>query len=208
MNGTSMLQTMAGALSWSHFPNFGDSGKELKASPAIVQAIERGEFEKAMVEGSNSFSNLSVLFLPAFLALLPIAVFEDTGTIATVLYAMATDVASAMPIAIKGVELVVYSSQRHYANHANMYGVRTGTGLAVVETWAAECRMKPFVRQRGIGLITLGVSVMALGIVLEIVASRFARKRKKGQAFLDAEELERDAFLRWRSICNADKQKI
>lgn len=55
--------------------------------------------------------------------------------------------------------------------------------------------MRPFIRQRGIGLLSLGVSVMVLGVGLEIAASRITKRRKKHQSLSDSEILEREAFL-------------
>lgn len=139
-NGTGMLTTPTGIVSWSHFPDGSSRPKDLKTSPSIVQALERSEFEKAMVEDSDSFSGLSILFLPSILALLPIAAFQDASMVATNLYAVATDIVRAMPIVIKGIELAVCGSRRHYAFNANMYGVQNSTGAA--EIWAAFCAMK------------------------------------------------------------------
>lgn len=152
----------------------------------------------------------------------------------TVLYAFATDVASAMPIVIKGAELVLYGSRGHYALNATMYGRNKGGELvsygsrrrapdwssgvftdgngaffsidndtgtaAAAEIWAAECGMKPFVRHRGIGVITLGVSVMVFGVVLDIFASRFVKRRKNQQSLSETDTFESEAFLQWRSV--------
>lgn len=189
-----MLTTPTGIVSWSHFPDGSSRPKDLKTSPSIVQALERSEFEKAMVEDSDSFSGLSILFLPSILALLPIAAFQDAGMVATNLYAVATDIVRAMPIVIKGIELAVCGSRRHYAFNANMYGVQNSTGAA--EIWAAFCAMKPFVRHRGIALFSLGVSVMVLGIALEVVATRFAERRKNRKDTSDEERLALQPFFK------------
>lgn len=199
-NCTATLKTTAGTLPWSHFSSRNGVSYELKTNPAIVQALKRGKFEKEMVEDSDSFSYLSILAVPTVLTLLPIALFQDASMFATVLYAMATDIASAIPIVIKGIELVLYGSRRHYAFSSDMYGMNNGTGFAAAETWAAECGMKPFVLYRGMVLITLGVSVMVFGILLETIASTRTSKRKSRKESPDADILEREAFLRRSSI--------
>lgn len=190
-NGTGILRTSQGSVSWSHF-----ASEELQENPSILQALERGDFEKEMLQDSDSFSSLSILLLPVCLALVPIALFQDTTVLATVLYAVATDVASVMPIAIKGAELVVYGSRKHYAFNCNMYNMNNENSTGVVESWAAECSVKPFVRQKGIGLLALAFSVMILGIILEVVARRFTEKRRAKQEWEDAAVLEHESFLR------------
>lgn len=212
LNGTGILKTPSGSIPWPHF-DFGVRSwlkEDLPISPAIVQALQKGNFEKEMVVDSSSFSNLAILLLPVILALLPIAVFQDASVMATVLYAVATDMVSVLPIAIKGAELVVYGSRRHYAFNSNLYGMngsavvkversigplRIGKRIAMTETWAAECRMNSFVRQRGIGLLALAVAAMMLGIVLEVLARRFAEKRKEHCAWRNAAVFEHEALI-------------
>lgn len=160
-----------------------------------------------MVKDSDSFSSLAILLLPTVLALVPIAVFQDAGVFATVLHTVATDIVSALPIAIKGVELVIYASRRHNAFNANMYGMNSRTGTTAAQVWAAECDMKPFVRQRGIVRVSLAASAMVLGILLEIIAKLFAERRKNRPVLLAAEAVELTAFLHWRSLSSSGKQK-
>lgn len=140
-NGTSLLESLPGSPSRSHFvhqfgPYYG-TANDLKTSPAIVQALEGGELEKQMVENSDCLSSMSILLLPTILTLLPIALFQDASMLATVLYAVASDIASAMPNAIKGAELVIFGSRKHYAFNVDMYGVKNNTGAIAAEIFCS-----------------------------------------------------------------------
>lgn len=183
-------KTSQGRMSWSHFRR-----KELRQSPAIRQALERRDFEREMVEDSDSFSSLSIVLLPITLALVPIAMIQEVTALATMLYAVATDVVSVQPIAIKGVELVVYGSQRHYAFNLDLYNMNKGNRSSVVETSAAECGMRPVVRQKGIGLLALACTAMMAGIVLEVLARRCTERRKERRAWENPAVFESEAFL-------------
>lgn len=191
-----------GKMEWS------DYSTRLQDSAAIEMALQNGDFKMEKVEESDSFSSLSILLLPIVLALLPIALFQDAKVIATVLYAVVTDVVSVLPIAIKGVELVVYGSQHHYAFNSNMYGTRNGSLSSAEDTCAAECDMKPFVRQKGIGLLTLACTAMTIGIVLGVTVRRCAAKRRKELAKLaESIAFEQESLLKPLPLYSAGKQE-
>lgn len=127
---------------------------------------------------------------------MPIALWEDVSVLATALYAIATDIVSVLPIAIKGVELVIYGSQRRYAFNAGMYYMNQIEHPSIAETWVAECEMKPFVRQKGIGLLAVAAISMVPGIVLEVAARRLVKKRKQEHRARSAAIFEQEALLR------------
>lgn len=198
-NGTGILKTIRGSLTLSFFRPHKRKHflrEKLRMSPAIRRALTAGQYEKEMVEDSDTFSSFAILLLPVVLALVPIALFQDTSMLATVLYAVATDVVSVMPIAIKGIELLVYGSRRHYAFNTDMHDMSAGSATSVVETWAAKCTIHPFVRQKGIGLLAGAVSAMVLGILLEFVARRFIRRRLRGEGRRGRGWREREEYLR------------
>lgn len=173
-NGTGILKTHRGSMPWPHYRT-----GHLQHCLAILQELQNGDFERNMAEDSDSFSSLSILLLAILLSLVPIAVFQDARVIAVVLYAAVTNVLSVLPISIKGIELAVYGSRRHYAFSSNMHGMNSGSLSSVAETFAAGCRMIPSVRQKGIGLLAFACAAMVLGIALEIISRRYVGKFRR-----------------------------
>lgn len=196
--GTGILRMMKGHVEpgFFRFRKNGKSKTNMGQSLAIRHAVMQGNFEKEMVEDSDTFSNLAILLLPVVLSLVPIALFQDTSMITTVLYAIATDVVSVMPIAIKGLELVVYGSQRHYKANHFLFGIETGSPTSVASSWAAECDMKPFVRRKGTILLAVALSAMMFGVVLEFVARRCIHRRAFRKRWREGVWQEHEAFLR------------
>lgn len=197
-SGTCILEKKSGPISPYHFLYRKKVRRKpgINANPSVIAAIVAGEFEKEMVEASDSLSNLAILILPVALALLPIALFQDTGMLATVLYAIATDVVSVMPIALKGFELIVYGSNRHYMSNHFLNGFGGGSPTATAQSWAAECGMKPFVRQKGVVLLVGAVLAMIFGVILEFVARGVVHRRAVRKQWRDSVWNEHQAFLR------------
>ncbi len=136
------------------------------------------EHEKELVEDSDTFSSLAILLLPAALALVPLGLFQDVSLSLALLYTLATDVVSVLPVAIKGVELLVYTSKTHYATVSNVLGAGTEKDVAVAETWVASCAMKNAYREKGIALLTTAISAMFVGIFYEFITRGYLARFK------------------------------
>lgn len=183
-SGTALLREMSGSVPPSHFHPYDQKHffpQKLDRTACILKSLDDGNLEREMVEDSDTLSYLAILLLPVVLALAPIALFQDASTLATVVYAIVTDVVSVMPLAIKGIELIVYGSRRHYAFSADMHGMASGSQTVVVEAWAAECGMKPFVREKGIVLLAVAVTAMVFGVWFEFFARGWVHRRAKGK---------------------------
>lgn len=170
-SGTAYLASWAGRPTWTHFQM-----RELWYNPALEAALFRGQHEKELVQDSDTASNLAILFLPAALALVPLGLFQDVSISVTLLYILATDVVSVLPVAIKGIELLVYSSKVHTATASYLYGARTATDLAAAETWVANCWMTPRIRNEGIAILFTAIAVMLFGILLEVLTTSKIRR--------------------------------
>lgn len=143
---------------------------------------------------SDIASNLAILILPTFLALVPLSLFQDVGTGVTVVYVLFTDVISVLPIGIKGVELLELATHEHYSRSGYVYGSDQSPILAV-EMWVSLCRLRPFVRIRGIILLVIaGVATFA-GIVLEFAVKAKVEKYKRLNNAHLSKELEMDERL-------------
>lgn len=118
---------------------------------------------KSIVEDSLTASNIAILMLPVALALVPLGLFQDASLLVTLFFALATDVISVLPAAIKGFELIIYGTRSSY-----LYGGRTATDLAVAETWAAVCKIK-LDRNEGTAILSTAIALMNLEIALEFI---------------------------------------
>lgn len=163
-------------------------------SPSIRAALSAGLFEKEMVEDSDTFSNLAIIAFPAMFALLPIALFQDTSLQLTLVYAIATDAVSVLPMAIKGVELIVYGSRDYYAYNMILYGPGEKSDVSVLSVWVARCRMVGYVRQMGIGLLVGAATAMVIGVALEFVCRIVFSRGAKRPVWRGSVALEHGTF--------------
>lgn len=143
---------------------------------------------------SDIASNLAILILPTFLALVPLSLFQDVGTGVTVIYVLFTDVISVLPVGIKGVELLELATHVYYSRSAYVYGSAQSPILAV-EMWVSSCRLRPFVRIRGIILLVIAGVATIGGIVLEFVVKAKVEKYKRLNNAHLSKELEMDERL-------------
>lgn len=105
---TATLATWGGKPTWSHF-----DPSAFWLNPALELASHRGEHQKDLVEDSETASNLAILMLLTALALVPHRLFQDVSLLLTLLYTVATDIISVLPVATKGFELILYASNEH-----------------------------------------------------------------------------------------------
>lgn len=138
---------------------------------------------------SDTASNIAILLLPVGLALLPLSLFQDVGTGVTLLYVLFTDIISVLPVAIKGVELIELAAHEHNARTAYVYGSYKSQVVAT-EMWVSSCKLKDFVRIRGIALLTVAFTSMIVGLILEfVVRHRLEKYKEVTQSYL-VKELE------------------
>lgn len=168
---------------------------DIDSNPALLSALGTiSGKEEDVVMDSDIASNLAILILPTFLALVPLSLFQDVGTGVTVIYVLFTDVISVLPIGIKGVELLHLANREHYAKSGYVYGSAQSPILAV-EMWVSSCHLKPFVRIRGIVLLVIaGVATIA-GIILEFAVKAKVEKYKRLNNAHLSKELEMDERL-------------
>lgn len=109
-------------------------------TPAVKAAIESSSKCLEVAEDSLSAANMFIKMLSLGLALIPVAVFADVGHILTLVYTLATDTISCLPLLIKGIELVHLSDAKHTAIRTRVYGMDAGPDdKAVAELYVAKC---------------------------------------------------------------------
>lgn len=155
----------------------------------VLEAIDAREND--IVMDIDIASNLAILLLPVTLALIPLSLFQDVGTLVTVLYVIATDVMSVLPVGIKGVELILLSTRKHFARAAYAYG-SADSPILIVEMWVSRCALKSMVQTRGIILLSVAISATVLGLILEFVIRHQVEKFKRINNANLAKELEID----------------
>lgn len=126
------------------------------------------------VQESDSLSVLALLVLPAILSIFPLAMLP-----AALAYTVATDIISVLPLAIQGVELLVYGSRKHYGHVTDISGINHTQKLSYIITLVAECEMKPSFRRRGVAYVTGAVLLMIFGISLEVFSNRAISRRNQ-----------------------------
>lgn len=142
-------------------------------------ALEYGKVEKLKVQESDSLSVAALPLMPAVLSLFPLALFQDASLPASLAYAVATDVLSVLPLAIKGVELLIFGSRKHYAQVTDLSGVSHTRTASFVSTWVSECGMKPYIWRRGMAFVMAAVAQMTFGAALEVLSRRALSRKKK-----------------------------
>lgn len=174
--GDAILAVSKLARTWAH-----RKGLRNQDAAATRNALEYGNIEKIKVQESDSLSTVSVLLLPAIMSLFPLALFQEASLWTTLVYAAATDIFSVLPVAFKGIELVVYGSRKHYSHVTDVSGLhKDKKTLQYAHTWVSMCKMKPFVRRRGVCYVKGAVTLMLLGIFLEFwIKATLSRKEAR-----------------------------
>lgn len=148
------------------------------SNPAIQRAIAQGADTREQVQHATAPSNVAIMLVPLLLTVVPAALFADIGTRGSIMYALVTDVLSALPLAIKGEELRRFGRRRRRATTTWVYGGRKEGDLAAAETWHAECKVDPWIAAQGILFIVLAMVLMGVGIGLELFFKNKLRGRK------------------------------
>lgn len=155
---------------------------ELEGNPALREALERAAADAEQANDATQHSNIAILALPLLLSLVPAALFADVNTLGLFVYAGLTDVLTAVPLAIKGAELLIIAANDHRAQAALYTGARS-PGAAFAELFVATCRpATPHVSTGAVFLGTAAVAIVA-GVVAELLARRYMRRRKPSVAY-------------------------
>ncbi|KAI0567307.1 hypothetical protein FGB62_3g339 [Gracilaria domingensis] len=154
----------------------------LDENVAVVQALSSLEHYTQQASDAMSPSSITILFFPLWLNLVPIALLADVSSMKMIIYALLSDVLTALPLAIKGVELMWIGSHGSIGTVVRMSSGLDGTRAptAAAEVYVAECHARGNLRAQGIVFLTIAIVFLVGGLVAEFAARHYrARLRKK-----------------------------
>lgn len=194
-NTTTLIATWGGAPATSLFTGVFNAAN----NPAVKAAIAVGADTREQVEDATTASNIAILIAPLALATVPVALFSNVDTFSLLAYTIVTDILSAMPLAIKGVELMQFGSHKYKATRTWLYGGRSEVDLAAAETWYAECDASSWVVLVGRVFLSMAILSMFLGVLFEVYARKVFEKRRLKRKEKLYEEWEMKASRMWTS---------
>ncbi|PXF43105.1 hypothetical protein BWQ96_07139 [Gracilariopsis chorda] len=153
----------------------------LEDNSGVKRALLKANLDSQQYTDAISPSSITILILPLFLNLLPVALFADVSRRGMLSYALLSDVLTTLPLGIKGVELILIGSSSHrgavarITSHVN--GKRPEVGAA--EVFVAECRQKREVYPTGIAFLLSSLLFLIGGLVAEVAARSFKMRRKQ-----------------------------
>lgn len=159
----------------------------VEENPAIKASLSMSDISVQQVQDALAPSSIAILFLPLALTIVPIAAVAPVSTTSMFLYTLVSDVLAVVPLAIKGVELIIIGFQRHRSIVVRITSTIDGTFAekAGAELFAAECRAREYVKPAGIRFLAIALGFMVVGIWLEFLALGIRRRRLASRKALD-----------------------
>lgn len=176
--GAGRLFTRKNRASTSHY-----EGMYSKDSQSSILALSYGQVEKIKIQESDSVSTLALLFIPAILSVIPLGLFQEASLSVMVLYAVATDFLSVLPIAVQGVELLLYGSRKHFSYVSDISNDERQISLEKFATSVTKCEANPSVWRRGAIFVALAAILMTCGFAFEILSRRKLSRKTKERAW-------------------------
>lgn len=172
-SSTTLVWTWGGSPKVSSF-----MGIPIATNPAVEHVLQIAEkFEEAVFD-SVAVSNLAILIFPAVFSLLPVSIFGVTeNPVLIVGYAIATDILTVLPLAIKGIEMILFTQREHAGCVVWNVGVEIDTGLALSELWCAGCSHRPKFKPYGNWLLASAFAFSLAGFLLEYLAYKWVKRR-------------------------------
>ena len=168
--------------SWRSIANPSGFGNHpIETNIAIHDALEDMEVSVQQVEDATTPSNVAIIALPVLLSFVPIAFFANVGTNVFFAYMLFSDILTSIPMAIKGVELVLIGTSVHRSIVVRITSPSPFKEMnaAAAEIWAAECKTADSVKHMGIAFIVTSIVFLIIGVSLEFIARHYSRKRRK-----------------------------
>lgn len=148
---------------------------------ALRSALEKADMDSQQVIDALAPSSLAILFLPVSLNLIPIYLITSVDDVKFFIHTLVSDVLSVVPLAVKGIELMVIGYRKHRSIGTRITHARNGSQsrAGAAELWAAQCQSMDRVLPVGILFFTLAVCFMVLGVIGEFWAKRFVTRRQE-----------------------------
>ncbi len=129
--------------------------EEVPGMKRLLAELSEGVALMQNIDSDLSPSNLAILCLPLIMSIPPISLLGSVSNRATMWYAFATDFLAALPLLIKGIELIVsyYKATPTMLSSLSIMGEHYG----IVERWFVECHPPPG-RAGWVGVVLVSVS--------------------------------------------------
>ncbi len=101
-------------------------------------------------------SNIAILGLPLLIAIPPISLLEKVSSVTTAWYVFATDILAALPLLIKGIELVIAYPKTTMRMYSTLS--MTGEKYGVYERWYTKCNPPVGITQ-ALGTVLISVAL-------------------------------------------------
>lgn len=174
-NSTTLLQFESGGVSAAAFNII-----FAPDNPAVIDAIRKGGHDAQQAADATTPSNIAILALPLAMNIVPVALVADVNGIGMLVYTLLTDVLTAVPLAIKGVEVLAISARRQRSVVTRVTGGQVEDGAEKAgEVWVAECVANGNLKPTGVILLVVALMFMVGGVVAEFVAREWVRKKRR-----------------------------
>lgn len=145
------------------------------SNPAIQDVLRTNKVEIDLAEDAVAPSNIALLALPLVMSFIPVAFLAELNTCGVLWYIVFTDIISAIPLLIKGIELVGTTNSRqelvaYYAGDKD---------LADVQVWVAKCSGTNRFKNIGTSFIVIASAATVVGIVLEVCGMIYMRSKSQ-----------------------------
>lgn len=147
--------------------------------PMLDSTLEENEDKFSM---ANSIfedltpSNIAILVLPVALCFIPISPMADVSKAVTLIYAVITDVFMAVPLVVKGAELLIKFNTNPRTTHSETW-VFGNDNVRLCEIWSTQCKIN-VERETGLVIVVFGLWAITIGLVTEYLAWRFVALRR------------------------------
>lgn len=169
-NATTVYRESRGRAPWSIVE------MSIDENYAMMEGLRLVELEVNQAEDALTPSNLAILALPIVLTFVPLAFIAELNDCATLLYVTFTDLFSVLPLLIKGIELYMTGSNRQSDMAAFHVGNKT---FGWLELWSVQCAGSSKFAVAGEILMAVSVSAVFVGLLIEYIAWRVMKKRRK-----------------------------
>lgn len=151
---------------------------------AVELALDRGNHNVELAFDATTPSNIAILALPLAMNVVPVALIADVNTFGMLVYTLLTDVLTAVPLAIKGVEVLLIGKKVKYSavtriSGGNLWETDQQSEGKAAEIWVAKCVAEGNFITQGSILLAVALLFMVGGVAAEIVAKRWVQRRRQ-----------------------------
>ena len=150
--------------------------QQIPGMDSLLMKLRESVSHLENVGNELSPSNIAILSLPLLMAMLPISLFQEVSTAATAWYVFVSDILVAVPLLIKGIELVIVYPKTKVKMYSTLS--MAGRKYGVYERWFTECNPPVGITHTaGIILVSLALWFMMASSYAEFAFWRAIRFR-------------------------------